>query len=192
MKKIFVVIALMIFSSQAFAQEETQKRKELPKEMSTETIENIKKGWNGKMPTLENCPDWLDCKTGQVKYYDIPANYIIDNPNWCEPFGVKIMLIKKGIYEIDWKVQRNGGVVILMLESPQDAPKLKAATVAGTRPISLSCHFYGHRCASASVATSEADNLNLSLSPVIENGKWVALKLMYNNGNPTLPLVLNK
>jgi hypothetical protein len=66
--------------------------------------------------------------------------------------------------------------------------------VGGSRPISLSCKFYGHRCASAITAPdpSSADYLAIALVPIVENNQWVALKLIYNKGNPALPLVREK
>jgi hypothetical protein len=155
-----------------------------------QNTDDIRKGWNGKMPTEDNCPDWLDCNTGRLKFFDIAANHIIDNPEWCQLMGVKTMPIRKGIYEVDWKSQKNAGSVVFMLDKPKDPPATKGGTVKGSRPISLSCKFYGHRCASAVTAPNETDQLTLLLSPVLENGQWVGIKLTYNNGNPSVPLII--
>jgi hypothetical protein len=68
MKKVIFIFALLIFTNKINAQEELQ-RKTKGKVAAIDnnikqTDDEIKKGWDGKMPTAANCPDWLEYSTG--------------------------------------------------------------------------------------------------------------------------------
>ena len=182
MKKALIIIALMSCSSQMFAQENQTERK----------------GWDGtvKGATIDKqkCPDYLDCTTGQIKYFEYKQDFTIDAPEVCGPLGVQSFSIKKGQYEVVRSSGNKGAVVTLsvmrwtpILPRPRDYSK--TFTIDGTNPKGQSCSGIGNSCWYAANTGNDAKEkkIPIKITPIFENDRCVAIELQYRGKDPADP-----
>ena len=161
MKKTLIIIALIIVSSQLFAQTE-------------------RKASEGKKH-IEKCPDYLDCNTGEIQYFEYRKDMVVDAPEVCGPLGVKACVILKGRCDVD-RSSKNGATVTLACK-PFQCPITKPFAVQGTNPKGESCKGFGNSCWYISGPQGNNEpTFKLIITPIFDNGACVALKLTYPPG----------
>lgn len=181
MKNVLVIIVLMIFSSQLFAQNETSARQH-----SDITISKGKEG--------TKCPEYLDCPTGQIKYFEYNTEFIIDAPEVCGPLGVQSFSIKKGQYEVLRSGANKDAVVTLavmrwtpLVPKPQQPITYKSFTIDGINPKGKECIGYGNSCWFATNSGNDGNEkrIPIIITPIMENDRCVAIQLQYKgSGSP--------
>ena len=130
------------------------------------------KGWNGK------CPEYLDCHTGEIQYFEYKKDMVVDAPEVCGPLGVKACVILKGRCDVD-RSSKNGATVTLACK-PFQCPITKPYKIIGTSPKDPTCKASGNSCFQSASSLNEKDALiSILVTPIIENGTCVALKLTY-------------
>jgi hypothetical protein len=166
MKKLLVILALVIASSQLFAQK-TQS-------------EDIRKGWNGK------CPEYLNCETGEIQYFEYKKDMVIDAPEVCEPLGIKSLVLQKGRYEVN-RTSKSGATVTILcgkITFPPNHPRPNPNPykIESTNPKGQDCKGYGNSCwYSTSLLDEKDQTMKLIITPIIENDACVALKITWPN-----------
>jgi hypothetical protein len=161
MKKTLLLLALTLGSCQLFAQK-TQSG-------------DIKKGWNGK------CPEYMDCTTGEIQYFEYKSEMVIDAAEVCGPLGVKACIISKGRYDVD-RSSKNGTTVTLACK-PFDCKQTKPFAVEGTNPKGQNCNGLGNSCwYLTGPKGNNEQSYKLIITPIFDNGACVALKLTYPPG----------
>jgi hypothetical protein len=161
MKKAQIIIALMMFSSQIFAQKGT-----------------YDSGSKGRPDIAKpNCPDYLDCNTGEIQYFEYKKDFTIDAPEVCGPWGVKAIIIQKGKYIVD-RSSGNRTSMNVTVGKIVFPPNAKAITVESTNPKGPDCKSYGNACFFSTNLFDDNDNtLKLIITPIMENDACVALKI---------------
>ena len=181
MKKIFVILALMAFSAQMFAQENQTERK----------------GWDGTVKggsiDKQKCPDYIDCPTGQIKYFEYKQDFTIDAPEVCGPLGVQNFSIKKGQYEVVRGSGNKGAVVTLSVMRWTPVPRptniQKTFKIDGTNPKGKECVGYGNSCWYAANTGNDTNEkkIPIKITPIFENDRCVAIELQYKGVDPKSP-----
>ena len=169
MKKVFVILALMIFSAQVFAQHREVDGKGRPA-----TIDK------------QNCPDYLDCATGEIKYFEYKQDFTIDAPEVCGPLGVTAYVIQKGRYEVTRTSSNGGGKVVLTLKNRGKVTVTgnnKSFTIFGSSVKNDNCGDAGNSCFH-SIATGNEKKIPIIITPIFENDRCVAIELQYKGVDP--------
>lgn len=197
MKKLFVVTLMMILSSQLFAQEEKQQVNKSKSNVknnfevdsgikiggAAEMPNSLKKGWDGK------CPDYLDCTTGQIKYFEYKQDFTIDAPEVCGPLGITACVIQKGRYEVTRTSPNDGGKVVLTLKNKGKivmSGNNKSFTIFGSSVKNDNCGDAGSSCFH-SIASGNEKKVPITITPIFENDRCVAIELQYKGTDPRSP-----
>ena len=169
MKKVIVMLALMFFSSSIFAQNEAAERQH-----SDITI--------SKHSDKQKCPDYLDCTTGEIKYFEYKQDFTIDSPEVCGPLGISACVLQKGVYEVD-RTSKNGATIVMSCK-PFQCPQPKSFRIAGRTLKDKACISDGNACwANDAATTANSPKNQITVTAVLENGSCVALRLTYPPNN---------
>jgi hypothetical protein len=176
MKKIHILIALILFSTQLFSQN-SQGEKKIE-------FENGKaEKFDHKWPKNKNCPDYLDCATGEIQYFEYKKDMMLDAANVCESLGVKSITLAKGKYEVDRTSKKGASVTIAVARWTPVLPKpnpVNFITIDGTNPKGESCKGYGNSCWWVATPQDTNDQLmKLIITPIFNNEVCVALKIVF-------------
>lgn len=125
-------------------------------------------------------------QTGAIRYFEYDTDFAIDNPEFCKYLGVKQVVIAKGIYRVERSTPEAGGKITLTLAEPVSAEKIRGRssfTFRGTNPKGKDCKGIGNACFWATEPIAPGDTCILSVTPIINDGKCVAIKLQYPDPN---------
>lgn len=128
----------------------------------------------------------MDPKTGAIRYFEYDTDFAIDNPDICKYLGVKQVAIAKGIYRVERSTPEAGGRITLRLAEPISAEKIRGQaplTFRGTNPKGKDCKGIGNTCFWATEPSAPGDACTLLITPVVKDGKCVAVELQYPNSN---------
>lgn len=148
------------------------------------------KGWNGK------CPDYLDCNTGEIQYFEYKKDMVVDAPEVCGPLGAKTITIAKGRYEVN-RTSKNGATITVQVARwtpiiPKPRDPVQSFKIVANSPRDISCSGPGNSCfmGGSPTATNEKP-INIIIVPVFENEACVALKITFppnKSGRGTDPI----
>lgn len=143
--------------------------------------QNERKGWDGVIKggisSTSKCPDYLDCSTGQIKYFEYKQDFTIDATEVCGPLGVKSCVILKGRYEVD-RSSKNGAVVTLACKKITFPPN-KAFKIDSTNPKGKDCEGFGNSCWYVNSAENKEEKFPIVITPIFEKEVLVAIQLQY-------------
>jgi hypothetical protein len=178
MRKVFFVVAIMVFTAQIFAQ--------TAKKIEFENGVTAASKFDFKWPANKPCPEWLDPKTGQIKYFEYTSDFVIDAPEICKPLGLESFTIQKGRYPVLRTSENSGGLITLTVAKsvpiaykPQKIAN--SVSVEGTNPKGQDCKGLGNSCWYAS-ANSRENTMPITITPVFENGVCKTIKVQCTKG----------
>jgi hypothetical protein len=170
MKKLLIIALQLIVSTHAFGQS------------------NIKLGGMNEMPNAliqGNCPEYLNCETGEIQYFEYKKDMVVDAPEVCEPLGVKSLVLQKGRYEVN-RTSKSGATVTILckITFPPNRPRPNPNSykIESTNPKGQDCKGYGNSCwYSTSLLDDKDQTMKLIITPIMENDACVALKITWPN-----------
>lgn len=170
MKRILLIITLMIFSSQVFAQ----------KDAKTQKVKTKSNNANEREVKSEN---------GIIDAFVYENNFLIDAPEICKNFGIESLTILKGKYEVDRSDESQGGKITLNLKPIKliNRPKvLKDQAFRSRPPAGETCKGPGSACFFNPDGSPTKEQIHVfTLNPIIENGLMTKIEVQYKStGSP--------